>query len=139
MRAFRLSCLFLSSLGRREVACCISVLELLQIKGRDEPGIMWNSSRQQIQCTWERGLFCLGSLQFDPFHSQFLSPGISLKEELTLPILILGTFTSPFFFPTSTAFLFHGCHLHPKFFPLWDSVWKLGVFPAPWAAELWGV
>lgn len=70
---------------------------------------------------------------------RFCSPGISLKEELTVPMLILGVFSSSFFFFTSSAFLFHGCHLHPEFFPLWDSVWKLGVFPAPWAAELWGV
>lgn len=40
----------------------------------------------------------MGSLQSDPFHSQFLFPGISLKEELTVPILILGTFASLLFF-----------------------------------------
>lgn len=68
----------------------------------------------------------------------FSSPGISLKE-LTVPVLILECSVVPFFFFSFSAFLFHGCHLHPEFFPLWDSVWKLGVFPAPRAAELWGV
>uniref|UniRef100_A0A8C2RSP8 Uncharacterized protein n=1 Tax=Capra hircus TaxID=9925 RepID=A0A8C2RSP8_CAPHI len=35
-----------------------------------------------------------------------------------------------------SALLLHVCHLHPQLLSFWNSVWKLGFLPAPWAAEL---
>lgn len=38
-----------------------------------------------------------------------------------------------------SALLFHVCHLHPQLLSFWDSVWKLGLLPAPWITEFWRI